>query len=98
MAENNATGRDFSRQEAVQDLLLYIHRRDIRTKREQLQKQWEQGDKSVMESIRECTNDLNLLRRWETGQTTLEILALPDDELASGLEASGSDLDRPDSG
>ena len=80
MAENKATGRDFSRQEAVQDLLLYIHRRNIKEKRDRLQRQWENGDQSVMELIRECTNDLNLLRRWETGQTTLELLVVSEDE------------------
>lgn len=74
MTPPKVQSREYSRIEAVRDILLRIwHRRLKRERAEQQKRFTESGDEKAEARCRQLTYDLKALSRWETGEAVIEM-------------------------
>lgn len=74
MAPMKVMDREFSREDAVKDLILYIWRRKFKQERSDLERQIKTNpNKKNEEKLRQFTFDLKALNRWEDGSAVIEL-------------------------
>ncbi|MCK5849702.1 MAG: DNA primase [Kiritimatiellae bacterium] len=74
MAPDKIRGEEFSRESAVQDLILYMWRNMLKQNRSDLERKLSSEDNADIEQeIRQITYDLKSLKNWDDGQALIEI-------------------------
>ena len=74
MAPSKVRGIEGTREEAVQDLILYIWRRKLKEERAELEKHaGTELTTEMQQRLRQITFDLKTLEKWEAGSTVIEI-------------------------
>jgi DNA primase len=74
LAPAKITGREYSREDAVKDLILFLWRRRFEKERAELARQAEAGgDRRIEARRRQITSHLHHLRRWADGAPIIEV-------------------------
>jgi hypothetical protein len=82
-APQKLTSREVNPGQALQDMILYIHRREIKRARQALEQSEQANESHVQQKLREYTHDLKMLGSWETGEPVLEIICDQAEDISS---------------
>lgn len=74
MAPTKVKATEFSREDAVKDMILFMWRKKLKKERADLERELASGrNRNTEERLRQMPYDLKALREWETGSAIIEI-------------------------